>query len=203
MWQSGTYVSEDGPAAAAASAASSGPTPPAETVAAAVAALVEVQRQLAEVIRPLSDDEYRQRPVGVVPSSIGGHVRHCLDHVAALLAAAASGTLNYDHRRRDTAIETDRRAALAAVGEQERSLARLAVRSPHEPLRLSTLVAADGPPLDVGTTLGRELSFVLSHTVHHNSLVSTMVRLMGGDVPPRFGYAPATVAYLEQQACAR
>jgi uncharacterized damage-inducible protein DinB len=177
--------------------------PTAPDVSTAVDALIIAQRQLSQVVVTIDDDQYRRKPVGVVPSSIGGHVRHCLDHVEALLAAADCRALSYDARRRDPLWETERRAALATVDRQIAALRSLAGRSSDESWRLTALVAADAPPVVVSTTLGRELSFVISHTIHHSSFVALMVRLLGANVPERFGYAPATTAYLEGRTCAR
>src|SRR4051812_7399901 len=58
-----------------------------------VAALL---RELAGVVERLGDDEYMRKPVGVIPGSVGGHVRHCLDHATALPAAVSTGHLDYD-----------------------------------------------------------------------------------------------------------
>src|SRR5687767_4749402 len=73
--------------------------------------------QLFDLIESLSDEQYVRRPVGVVESSIGLHVRHCLDHVRALLASAATGRLDYDVRERGTDIESNRSAALDTITE--------------------------------------------------------------------------------------
>jgi uncharacterized damage-inducible protein DinB len=59
------------------------------------------------------------------------------------------------------------------------------------------------PSVEVETTVGRELVFVLSHTVHHNALIAVMARTLGVSVPDRFGYAPSTLAHLERPACAQ
>src|SRR4051794_39327799 len=81
----------------------------------AVAPLVALLRQLTELIGSMTDGQYAQKPVGLVPSSIGGHVRHSLDHLSALLNGAADGELDYDRRERGTDVERCRAAALALV----------------------------------------------------------------------------------------
>ena len=170
---------------------------------AAVLPIVAVLRQLAEVIRPMTDEQYRRKPVGVVSSNVGGHVRHCLDHVEALLAGLDQGEVDYDHRRRGTEVETSREAALDNIRRQERQLLAFPPHSENRPLRLSALVSSCLPPTCVETTVGRELAFVLSHTVHHNALIAVMALTLGVPVPDRFGYAPSTIAHLEKAACAR
>ena len=56
-------------------------------------ALAEHLDALAEVVERLSDLDYLARPSSGVSGSIGAHVRHCVDHVTALLDRTA--------RRRD------------------------------------------------------------------------------------------------------
>ena len=63
--------------------------------------------------------------------------------------------------------------------------------------------SVDLPPVDVPTSPGRELAFVLSHTVHHNALIRVMVKLLGADVPADFGYAPSTLAHRKARTCVR
>jgi uncharacterized damage-inducible protein DinB len=170
---------------------------------ATVLPIVAVLRQLADVIRTLTDEQYRSKPVGAVSSNVGSHVRHCLDHVEALLASLEEGELSYDRRQRGTEVETNREAALEVIRRQERQLLAFRSHAERRPLRLSAMVSSGLPPTVVETTVGRELAFVLSHTVHHNALIAVMAQTLGIPVPERFGYAPSTIAHLEKAGCAR
>jgi uncharacterized damage-inducible protein DinB len=138
------------------------------------------------------------KPVGVVASSIGGHVRHCLDHLDTFLHGLYFGVIDYDQRQRGTEIETNRRAALVALHRQERQFLACPGDVAGWPLRLRVLLSSDSSPIEVETSAGRELAFVLSHTIHHNSLIAVLARSLGVSVPARFGYAPATIAHLER-----
>jgi uncharacterized damage-inducible protein DinB len=169
----------------------------------AAAALLAVLRQLGDLLESLTDEQYTQKPVGVVPSSIGGHVRHCVDHVESLLASVDSGAIDYDQRTRGTDVERCRRAAQAALRRLESPVVALAKLPSVMLLWLSVLPSSAAPASEVRTSLGRELAFVLSHTIHHNALIGVMARLLGVPVPGRFGYAPSTIAYLEQKSCAQ
>jgi uncharacterized damage-inducible protein DinB len=164
---------------------------------------VAVLRQLAELIDRLSDEQYRTGPAGLVSGSVGGHVRHCLDHVESLLGGLDTGLVDYDRRRRGTDVEASRQAALDAVRRQERHLLTLPAVSWQRPLRLSVLLSGSRPPVLAETSLGRELAFVLSHTIHHNALIAVLARALGVSPPEHFGYAPSTIAHLEKAACAR
>jgi hypothetical protein len=165
--------------------------------------LIVVLHQLRDVLRTTSDEQYVTKPVGVVNSSMGGHVRHCLDHVDALLGGAIVGAISYDDRQRGTAVETKRSEAIEAIEQQVRDLEDLRGLPLDYPVTLRVLLAAAGPAVNVETTVGREFAFVLSHTVHHNALIAVIAKLLGVQVPERFGYAPSTLAYLEHRRCAR
>ena len=143
------------------------------------------------------------RPVGPVDGSIGGHIRHCLDHVKALVVAAESGLLDYDHRKRDTQIESCRLMALGLIRELERAVQDLPPDAMDHEIELTTLLSPDDEPVVVRSSVGRELAYVLSHTVHHNALIGAMVKTLGGWLPSHFGYAPSTIAHGRTSACAR
>ncbi len=161
------------------------------------APVVYLLNELAEVVDAVTDAQYVQTPVGVMPGSIGGHVRHCLDHVQSLLDSLGSGQLCYDHRDRGTDVESNRVSAIARMRDQARRLAELPPDFIDAPIDLRVMMTANGDSLDVHSSVGRELAFVLSHTIHHNALVGAMVKTLGAAVPSRFGYAPSTVASLE------
>jgi uncharacterized damage-inducible protein DinB len=159
--------------------------------------------QLFDLIETLTDEEYSRKPVGVVESSIGGHVRHNLDHIRALVRGLPTGRVCYDRRDRGTDVECDRVAALDAILQLEREFLAVAWAEVPRVLVLSALVAPDLPPVLTLSSPARELAFVVSHTIHHNALIRVMVKLIGADVPADFGYAPSTVAHKRSSTCVR
>lgn len=167
------------------------------------ALLAAALQQLAELLSVTSDEQYIQKPVGVIPSSLGGHVRHCLDHFEALCSGAATGAMDYDDRARGTMVETDRSAAQRTIRRLQDRVATLDASMLTRPVRVTSMLADDGTSIEALSSLGRELAFVLSHTVHHNALVAAMCKTLGIPIPQRFGYAPSTVAHLDGSACAR
>ncbi|MCG3127234.1 MAG: hypothetical protein CHACPFDD_02092 [Phycisphaerae bacterium] len=158
-------------------------------------------RQLAELLSVTSDEQYTQKPVGVIPSSLGGHVRHCLDHFEALCSGAATGVMDYDDRARGTMVETDRSAAQQSIRRLQDRLALLDASMLTRTVRVTSMLAGDGTSIEAVSSLGRELAFVLCHTVHHNALVAAMCKTLGIPIPQRFGYAPSTIAHLDGTAC--
>lgn len=164
---------------------------------AAVGALWEAMAQLCQAVRRLDDARYAAAS-GVLGGTVGGHVRHCLDHIRALFEAARTGVVDYDRRERGTAVETDRQAAVAAMSEAIDALAGLSAQN-DGPVVVRSTVAADGAAVTTGSTLGREVVFALSHTVHHQAIIAGIIRSLGGEVEDGFGVAPATL--MTRKAC--
>lgn len=167
------------------------------------APLREALRQLAEVVAGLDASRYASPPPGLGPGTVGSHVRHCLDHVQALIDATEGGRLDYDRRRRGSAMETDQDAALREMERLDRLLAGLPARVMGRAVTVVCLLDPARPAATLDSTLGRETAYVLSHTTHHNAIIGCLVRAMGGATPARFGYAAATLAAMEAGACAR
>jgi uncharacterized damage-inducible protein DinB len=168
-----------------------------DDVASPLAALLG---QLAGVLKRLDDEQYTVQAARGISGSIGGHVRHCLDHVSALIAAAGTGRIDYDHRRRGTAVESCRTAALAEIRRVTYDLCLLTVHPLDRPLQLVAAVDCRGARLSAPSSVGREFAFVVSHTIHHLAVIALLLRDLSIEVPPRFGYAPTTPAFAEAPA---
>jgi uncharacterized damage-inducible protein DinB len=162
-------------------------------------------RALERVVQSMTSETYARSGIAGVTSAVGAHVRHCLDHVYALERGVATGEIDYDHRIRGTAVEQDRRAGLEALGAAAWRLATLSDDRLPSPCLVHAQVHADGPRLTTSSTLGRELAFVSSHTIHHSALIAVLARRAGQALPLRFGYAPSTPAEasIPEAVCAR
>ena len=171
------------------------PAPTEETAQrdAPIAALEGALEELAAVVSVLSPDAYSARLFPNASGSIGEHVRHCLDHVSALVTADPSSYLSYDRRERGTTIETDPAQALRSIQLLRIKIAvgRWSTRL-DEPICVVSTVAHGGVMLSGMSTLGRELAFVLNHTIHHQAMIGLLATLHGCDIPDGFGFAPST-----------
>jgi uncharacterized damage-inducible protein DinB len=147
--------------------------------------------ELAAAIRPLTAAQFTGR-IRASSGSIGGHVRHCLDHVEALERALDRGVCCYDDRVRGTAVEDDPAVACARLAACRMRLAALDPAMLARPLALSARISTDGVTVHAPSTVGREVAFVISHTVHHAALVAVLLEDLGIAVPARFGLAPTT-----------
>jgi uncharacterized damage-inducible protein DinB len=146
---------------------------------------------LRDLLVTIPEDSYRTSPARA-SGSVGAHVRHCLDHATALLSCSAGGELCYDTRRRGTAVETDVRAAMREIKRLHLALSDLDPSHLDEPLTLRSMTRRDGGSIFVKTTVGRELAFVLQHTIHHCAMIGLLLEQVGIAVPMQFGYAPST-----------
>jgi uncharacterized damage-inducible protein DinB len=155
--------------------------------------LVRLLDQLRALVERLDDRTYAEPPAGRPSGSIGAHIRHSLDHVTAFLEGVTSGVLSYDRRVRNTRLETDRRVALAKLADASAALIELPPSALDRPLRLDVQLDASGIGCcSVITTGGRELAFVISHTIHHNATMAVLLSDARLRLPHRFGYAAAT-----------
>jgi uncharacterized damage-inducible protein DinB len=172
-----------------------------EPVALPLAVLV---RELLDVLAAMTPAQFAA-PTGHLFSNgaIGGHVRHCLDHVRAVVDGAARGVIDYDHRARGTCIETDVAAAAAEAARLHSRILDLAAHDRDVRVHVAVMAERNGPTLTLASTLARELAFVLSHTVHHNAIIRAMALSLGVTVPDTLGYAPSTLAHMDASACAR
>lgn len=166
---------------------------PAVSDTGSLAALSSLLADLRDVIALVPLHCYRAQPAARVSGSIGAHVRHTLDHVAALIDAIDGDQLRYDHRKRGTTLEID---PMTGVNEIERLLFRLdriAVASLDVAVSFSARLHPQQPPAMVRTTLAREAAFVVQHTVHHCALVAVLLEWQGERVPSGFGVAASTL----------
>ena len=142
-------------------------------------------------------------------AAIGTHVRHILEHYEILMRVEDL-PINYDRRTRDLAVEQCPRTGMASLQAVRARLHNLADMASEQTLTVACRCATDGSerPTVVSSTLGRELMFLQSHTVHHLALIAVLARQRGMSVPADFGVAPATLQYRASTAppegsCAR
>lgn len=165
--------------------------------------LIAVLCQLRDLLDSVDDHQYSQKPVGPVSGSLGAHVRHSLDHVEALIASLQSGSLDYDRRNRGTLVESSRSAGLEKTCRLIDSLSRISEFDPTCLVFVRVVPDPDSNAIFLESTLGREIAFVVNHSIHHNALIGVIANVLCIPVPDRFGYAPSTIQYLERLRCAQ
>jgi hypothetical protein len=172
------------------------------TLAAPVQPLAGLLHQMRSMIERMDDEAYTLPAPGRSSGGVGGHVRHCLDHVGALVNATRTGVVEYDRRRRGTDVESCRAAAIDRIGELVARLAALDASVLDEPLLVETQIDPAGAMILTRSSVCREVAYVISHTIHHNAIVAQLLAGREVTLDTRFGVAPATPVETVT-ACAR
>ena len=155
---------------------------------------IDFLQQGASLIRRLEHDQFTGASILVPGGTAGSHFRHCLDFYASFLRGLQSGEIDYDRRDRTPQWETQPERALDAVAHVVEKLQGLRQEDLQRPLQ----VRGDGPPDDDGwsqSTVGRELQYLLSHTIHHYAIIGSILRALGFEPGPDFGVAPSTLRH--------
>lgn len=167
----------------------------------AIQANLVVIRQGITLLEQLGRERYSHRVPLCYNASIGGHMRHIIEHYQSFLRGLADGEIDYEKRARDPLVENESGYAtdvLASIAEQLDEWSGLLANHGL------TLCTETTPGIATGTSVLRELEFLLSHTIHHYALVAVMARLQGHEPETSFGIAPSTLKYQRSQtACVR
>jgi hypothetical protein len=169
----------------------------------AIEALAAVLEDLAAVVDSLTDAQYADSAIPGVSGSVGGHVRHCLDHVRALERAIDTGVVDYDARERELRIELDRTLAWSLLLSARRRVSAVPAGRLARSVVVRTRMHTEMAPVDVLSSLEREVSFVIAHTIHHCATIAVLAGVTPDRLPERFGIAPSTPTVSVRAACAR
>ncbi|TQV72598.1 hypothetical protein FKG94_18025 [Exilibacterium tricleocarpae] len=163
-------------------------------------ATLAVLQQLAALVGAVGDCYSREPEANA--SSIGCHVRHILDHFAALHGAAQTGRINYNTRSRGSDIEVDPASALARIAVlsswvDNRGLQDRAIEIESE------VSVSHYENVCMPGSLYREVIYVINHTIHHIAYARMIAGRMGITLDDYLGIAPATATYLRSTECTR
>ena len=154
--------------------------------------LTSLLDEMSTLLMELPASVYTARPLPGVSGSIGEHVRHALDHIAAFAGARLPDVLTYDRRERGTAVEADSGAALRAILRLRAALTMVEVTNIDQSITVTAVLSRGDAPVSMRSSLRRELAFVISHTVHHQALIAMLLAVAGRQAPDSFGLAPST-----------
>jgi uncharacterized damage-inducible protein DinB len=167
----------------------------------AISANILVIQQGVALLAGLGSKRYASRVGLAYNASIGGHLRHIIEHYQAFLRGLEEGDIDYENRVRDPLVENDPVYAGGLLESLVQRFEELAVTLRNGNLYYC-VETTEG--IATPTSMLRELEFLLSHTIHHYALVAVMARLQGHEPEPTFGVAPSTLKYQHAQAlCAR
>jgi hypothetical protein len=153
--------------------------------------------RLSETLNQLSQEEYVQPCSTLFNNTIGQHVRHIIELFQCLENGYDQGVVNYEKRKRDTAIENGKDFAVSLLTEIYRNLEK-----PDKDLILeATYDDHSTGPIRIQTNFSREIAYNLEHTIHHMALMRVGIREVSGiRLADDFGVASSTVKHRQQCA---
>lgn len=152
--------------------------------------------QGAELLSRHDNATYQAVDLATFGSGIGPHFRHVLDHYRSFLAGALSGLIDYDDRKRDANIEKSPVRAIEEIESIRTAFMSLNV-DVNASVEICVSAATEGADLRSKSSFGRELQFLVSHTVHHYALIAIASRMQEIFPSQSFGVAPSTLKYLK------
>ena len=154
--------------------------------------------QLSESLKQLTDAEYTQPSKILFNATIGQHVRHIIELFLCLEKGYDEGFVNYERRKRDYRIETDKNVAAGLLKDIFRRIEREnrdIVLEAEDYGDVAEIVA-------IPSNYYRELAYNLEHTIHHMALIRVGINEVSAiTLPDEFGVAYSTIKY--RQTCAQ
>ena len=160
-------------------------------------AIQHVFVQLSGSIKQLSKEQYTQPSNILFNATIGQHVRHIIELFLELEKGYYNGTVNYENRKRDYRIETDKEFATELLQKIYSYIDR-----PDKYLLLEAGYDEDSnDALIIQTNYYREVVYNLEHTVHHMALIRVGINEVSNiKLPDGFGVASSTIKYRKECA---
>ncbi len=151
--------------------------------------------ELTNVLHQIKDSDYC-RPLNVFDNgSIGKHVRHILEFYKCLVMANKNNeVICYDNRERNLLIEQNVRFAIDIIAEIIDDISSI-----EQNKRMLLKSIYNQTEFNTETTLLRELTYNIEHTVHHLAIIRIGITAECTyiKIDKMFGYADSTVQYLK------
>jgi hypothetical protein len=161
-------------------------------------AVNQVFLQLSLSLERLEYHQYNYPCKNLSGNTIGQHVRHIIEMYQCLETGYLHGEVDYEKRKRDKKIETDKYFASAILKEIPGQLSK-----ENKVLKLLTYYDdLSAEPEKIVTNYYREIAYNLEHTIHHMALIRVGLREMG-DIPVEESYGVASSTLKYRKKCAQ
>ncbi len=157
------------------------------------------QKQLFEIksiLNRVEDADYSKNIALLENGTLGRHVRHILEFYECLFISNVGDTVCYDNRKRNLLLEENVRFACDYIDE---IIDRIEEVQINKRLLLKSKYEAD--EIIMETSLFREITYNIEHTVHHLAIMRIAIssELKYIDLSDTFGYADSTLQFLKSQ----
>jgi hypothetical protein len=160
-------------------------------------AVNNVFAQLSTTLDKLSQEQYVQPCKTLLNATIGQHVRHIIELFQCLENGYDDGLVNYEKRKRDAFIETDKLFATELLSDVHSCLNRQ-----NKSLNLEACYDDQSDfPITIQTNFYREIAYNLEHTIHHMALIRIGINEIADiNLPAEFGVASSTLKFRKECA---
>ncbi|EMY77171.1 hypothetical protein LEP1GSC060_2078 [Leptospira weilii serovar Ranarum str. ICFT] len=151
--------------------------------------------QLADLLSAVEEKEYSKNITQVTGSSIGKHVRHCIEVLENLTVGLETANVSYDRRKRNPLYE------ISPLAARDKIFELLGKLEPIDEDKMIELVYLIDPVTGLEgktiTTLKREFLYVQDHTIHHMAIIKLYAEcfLRSIFLPEEFGVALSTLQF--------
>lgn len=157
--------------------------------------------EIKRVLVQLNNEQYSYPSKTLFGATIGQHIRHILEFYQSVLNGLDTKIVNYDNRKRNLLIETDKDFAIQII---ENINNHLLLDILDETIVLEGNFCADeDEKKQVKTSVFRELAYCLEHSIHHQALIKVGLLEVNclSYIDETFGLAPATIRF--RNVCAQ
>jgi len=144
-----------------------------------------------QLLKNISEEEYRNTTIAPYYSSIGGHVRHILDVFDCVFEGLNSGNINLINRKRNLRVEQFTTEGIQYFEEIIVKLQQLNNEDFNKIVKVTDDLGLG--VLTVDYTLGGILIQAHSHAIHHFASLGYIISQLGISLPDNdFGFNPTT-----------
>ena len=153
--------------------------------------------QLEEALHLISNEQFSMPCQHLFDATIGQHCRHIIEMFQCLEMGYETGVVNYENRKRERSIETDKEYAVALMHSISKGLSK-----PNKNLLLQGAYhITENDIISFDTNYYREIAYNMEHAIHHMALIKVgFAELVQINLSEGFGVASSTVKY--QKSCA-
>jgi hypothetical protein len=161
-------------------------------------AIQNVFLQLTASLEKLDSKQYIRPCTNLFNATIGQHVRHVIELFQCLEAGYETGMVNYENRKRDTRIETEKSIAISLLNG-----IRSRIRKENIHLLLETSYDEHSDQMiRIESNYYREIAYNLEHAIHHMALIRVGINEVSDiALPSEYGVASSTIKH--QRSCAQ
>lgn len=159
-------------------------------------AAIKQLSSLQTILKQIKEDDYTTSLHILKGASIGKHVRHIIEFYECLFFNSSENTVNYDERKRTLLLETNVKYAYDFLSEIIDHLLTI-----ENNKRIVLIGNYEGENIPMESSLYREITYNIEHTVHHLAIISIAIAASFEyiKIDADFGYADSTIQYLKSQ----